>query len=283
MLYPPHVLDNKVFDKDDIILYGSYKDIIRGDDIWLKIHSILAGTPAVVQPDRSIGHRTIKTTQQFSIGNYYKPQSGNYIDIFSSRKSSDSNKTIITLFKEAKNKGDYYDVNSQVVKERTYKYCLENLNKRIVATKSKASSVIGVDFCNDVLLWFNRAMTHGDEELSANYLKELKEMFLSIPNVKSLSEESIFVRALIENDAILLEKGTRFCGTYPCYMQLLKNWNRFLENNPDCDIAYKKAYKNFLGNMLSFSNNMTSFGYLQNEILECKKAVSVALREVNGI
>ena len=126
-------------------------------------------------------------------------------------------------------------------------------------------------------------MTHGDEELSANYLKELKEMFLSIPNVKSLSEESIFVRALIENDAILLEKGTRFCGTYPCYMQLLKNWNRFLENNPDCDIAYKKAYKNFLGNMLSFSNNMTSFGYLQNEILECKKAVSVALREVNGI
>ncbi len=278
VLYPPHCLDSGVFDKETITNKLKYNGIICDDDIWLKIHSILADTPSITQDKYKIAHQTISTPQ--SIGDLDKTDQLHHhlmYDEFLSLRSEDGGHTVQDIFFKARRNGDYYDFSSSIVRKRTYEFVLERLNSKI----NKGES-ISVGFLHYYLSFFTWAMTFSDTDTTQQYIHELKTTLLRIHNIDEISRKSKHIDAVLEYNSIVLEELTARNRQSKVYYQMLSNWNNLFKLFPAEGIPkkYLFSYMRFLTNMSVFSRKMNPKVYSLDQIKAFKKDIKKARRQL---
>ena len=283
VLYPPHVLDEGVFDKNTIINKLKYNGVICDDDIWLKTHSLLAGVPTVTQAEYLISNQVIPTNKSIGTLDTTNQQQHNLLaSELAFLKSSDGKRSIKDVLMKAREKGDYYDFNSPVVKERTYQFVLDKLNIKI----QKADlEYITYGYLHYTLSFFNTAMSYGDIKLSKKYISKLKEDFLNIPNIDELTNKSKFVDALLKYDVVILEQLNIWHRQPRNYYQMLDNWKDFLKlfTKDNVPHKYKYSYMNFLKNMYSFSRSINKEVYSAEQIKELRKTIKVNWKQISFI
>lgn len=286
VLYPPHILDKGVFDKQTILSKLKYKGVVCDDDMWLKTHSLLAGVPSVTQPEYLISHQVIPTTNNIGSLDTSNQQQQNLLSAeLLSRKSSDKKQSIQEVFKRAREEGDYYDFNSTVVRERTYQFVLDKLNIKIESEYNAQfgdTGGVGIGYLHYVLSFFTTAMALGDTELSEKYIVKLKEAFKRIPDIDEFAKKSKFIDALLNYDDVLLDDLNVWHKQLKNYYQMLKNWKGFFQSYTKGTIPYTYyfSYIRFLRNMDRYSEIMRQTTYSTVQIREMKKCVKTELKKI---
>ena len=287
VLYPPHVLDEGVFDKQIILNKLKYKGVICDDDVWLKMHSLLAGNSTVTQPQYTVYNQVINTPESIRELDIIDQQQNNLLasDIMSFR-SVDGKRDIKNVILKAREDGDYYDLNSPIVRERTYQFVLERLNIRIQSvyhSADKDTDYIKHEYLHYVLSFFTTAMTYGDTQLSNKYIAKLKEAFLSIPDIEQLSSTSKFVDALIKYDAVLLTQLNIWHRQLKNYYQMLDNWKVFFQSSLEnkTSYTYTQSYIGFIRNLYRFSKNINHNVYSDAQISELRRTVKKEWKEIS--
>ena len=287
VLYPPHVLDKGVFDKETILSKFKYRGVICGDDIWLKTHSMLAGIPTVTQDQYTITNHILFSSDSIGTLNIANQQQHNrLLDVVASLRSADGKQSVQDIIMNAHKNGDFYDLNSALVRERTYQFVLEKLNIRIAAvnnSRGDAGKNISIGHLHYVLSFFTTAMTYGDAELSGKYIAKLKESFLKIPDINEISGKSKFVDALLKYDAVLLDELNIWHQQAKNYYQMLRNWNSFFSLFKESGIPqpYMLFYMRFLTNMSKFSKRMDRNVYSPDQIETFNKDIRKAWKQIS--
>lgn len=259
VLYPPYSVDPCIFDKQAILSHCNYKGVICGDDLWLKAHAILLGTLVAEQEKRTVIHKAIDRSQEGTrtIGKLDvtgQTQHQRVLEFLLQRKGSFTDKTVRELLLEFKDAGVFLDRNSKTVIQRTYLQLMENLRSRInaneymntgtlkITTRSLKYNIIA--FCN--------AMSYDDAEHSGLYIERLRDTFRLVPDIDSMTEDSLYVRALMDYSAILLDRIYMRFKSPGTYLQMLTNWKSFFRDHPECKHEYLDGYLAFVEEMQRF-------------------------------
>ena len=259
VLYPPYSVDPCIFDKQAILSHCNYKGVICGDDLWLKAHAILLGTLVAEQEKRTVIHKAIDRSQEGTrtIGKLDvtgQTQHQRVLEFLLQRKGSFTDKTVRELLLEFKDAGVFLDRNSKTVIQRTYLQLMENLRSRInaneymntgtlkITTRSLKYNIIA--FCN--------AMSYDDAEHSGLYIERLRDTFRLVPDIDSMTEDSLYVRALMDYSAILSDRIYMRFKSPGTYLQMLTNWKSFFRDHPECKQEYLDGYLAFVEEMQRF-------------------------------
>ena len=111
-------------------------------------------------------------------------------------------------------------------------------------------------------------------------LEDLRKTFILVPNITALSKRSFEIRNFLQGEFLLTNLGARF-GQAIDYLQMLKNWEAFLECHPDCDFEYKQNYACFLYSMKTAALEMSNRGYFLDEGALLKQTFNDKWRELS--
>ena len=284
VLYPPHSVDPCIFDKQAILSHCNFNGVICGDDLWLKAHAILLGTLVAEQEKRMVINNAIEASQEgtSTIGKLDvtgQTQHQRVLEFLLERKGTFTDKTVRELLLEVKNTGAFLDRNSKRVIQRTYIQLMENLQSRIkteecmkTGTRKITTGVLRfsiVAFCN--------AMSYDDAEHSGLYIERLRDTFRSMPNIDSMAEDSLYVRALLDYSAILSDRIYLRFRSPGTYLQMLTNWKSFFRDHPECKKEFHDGYLAFVEEMQRFVSSKHCSG--QDEISRKCRDVAKAERK----
>ena len=259
VLYPAHSVDPCIFDKKNILANCNFNGVICGDDLWLKAHAILAGTLTVTQEQRNITQEVISVAQSSpnTIGNLdsFNCHHAQVLEYLLDRKGSFSDKTVRELLLDAKPKEGFLNRENDSVIKDIFTYFTENQRAIVNASTSMktdkaAIKTGGVHFR---ISSFCYAMAYSNAEQTSLYIEKLQSILRLLPNIDSLIEDSIYVRALMDYSVILINSirpKHRFPKTY---LQMLSNWKVFFCTNPDLKKEYLDGYISFLNEMRKFA------------------------------
>ena len=99
---------------------------------------------------------------------------------------------------------------------------------------------------------FCNAMSYNDAEHSGLYIERLRDTFCSVPDIDSMTEDSLYVRALMDYSAILSDRIYMRFRSPGTYLQMLTNWKSFFRDHPECKQEYLDGYLAFVEEMQRF-------------------------------
>ena len=279
VLYPPRSIDKAAFDKEAILSHCTYNGVICGDDLWLKSHAILAGTPTVVQRQYHAAQRTVREVQSTAIGQLDvlgQRQMDQIIPFLLERHGVRGSATVLDFILVSHAENAFLDRSSDEVVRNMYSSVIESLRTRIDAAahaRPEEGMAVTAGALHVPLRRFCVAMALDESELYETYTEELRTVFLSVPNVDELERKSIYIRAFIEHSAVLQSSlGTRFIEP-EYYLQMLENWRHFLRAHPDCKQEYLRSYASFLRDMMRSCEIMEERDGKSDAIRACRTAV----------
>ena len=289
ILYPPHSLSQNVFDKKAILEHCNYKGVICGDDLWLKMHSILVGTKTVTSKNTTYHEPEIIDSSNTIIGNlsYDQLQHEQVLRFLLNKHGVNDTKTVEDILMEQEM--EYQ--NSGICPEQeyiNYSYA-DDVGSVLVnkLEKRKNNSNKGQDhdkhpltkgFLIYLLRFANGAIARAGSPSSEKLLGDLREAFLSIPNITELSKNSFDIRAFLKHGELIMTKlapsdswESRFGHTID-YLQVLENWKTFFANNPDYRTKYKEKYMHFLLSIKKVVSKKSKKGFFLDEVAQLEKA-----------
>lgn len=260
ILYPPHVLDTRVFDKKSMLKLCTSNHIPSGDDLWLKMHEALCGTP-VVLASKNLEHKTIPDTQTSALRLIkpisFKTELSDAIRTFYKKDGDDF--LIRCLQQTTVESGGQVPSNKEIWSEKMLTNCVKyHLNL------------------------FNRYKVNNNENEANKMIQYLKKLPRLTPESLVWAERSqvLEVRSVYDYD---LGLRTRLWGDFrqmPDYLQMQSNWKEFFAKHPDIDEFYLNGYRSFLKDMTRFLDEMEPQGYLVEEIAAFRKAVHAGWKGV---
>ena len=278
VLYPPHRLDVRVFDKDALQKLCTSDGIVSGDDIWLKMHAALCGTP-VVLASKDILYQEIPDTQTSAL-RIIKPISFKTELCNAIRKHYEKNGDDILL-----------RCLQQAMKEPTYQETQEAiealpLGKRLwfcAAGDLKKDSLPQTQYdfnrlsqhINFRLAICNQRMACGYMDEVYDYMKTLQKMLHLTLEIQMWSErsEEVEIRAICDYGAVL---RTYLWGDFrqaKNYLQMAQNWREFFAAHPHCDKRYFDGYEHFVKDMDGAIAEMERNGASAEELAECRSVL----------
>lgn len=257
VLYPPHLLDARVFDKKSMLKLCTSSHIPSGDDLWLKMHEALCGTP-VVLASKDILHQDIAETQSSALW-ITKPFSfkTNLIHTIREHYEKDGEDVILhclqqTVGEQISNNEDIWDEEMLIHRVRT------------------------------LLNSYNRYKTHNNEDEANSIIQDLKRLFGLTPEIEAWAKRSreVEVRSVFDYGwGLRARLGGEFRQT-PDYLQMQSNWKEFFAKHPDCKTIYLYGYRSFLNDMKGFLDEMGQQGYPVEEVATFREAIHAGWKGV---
>ena len=253
ILYPPHALDARVFDKKLMLKLCTSNHITSGDDLWLKMHEAFCGTP-VVLASKDILHQEIPDTQTFALG----------------------------LIKSISFKTELSDAIRKHYEKDGEDVILHCLQQTAGEPIRRASCIEIWDEGNLIncvkhhLNLFNRYKTNNNEDEANKIIQYLKQLLCLTPEIEAWAKRSqeVEVRSVYDYG---LGLRARLWGDFhqtPDYLQMQSNWKEFFAKHPDCKTMYLYGYRSFLNDMKGFLDEMETQGYPVEKIAAFREAVS---------
>jgi len=252
ILYPPHVLDVRVFDKKLMLKLCTSNHITSGDDLWLKMHEALCGIP-VVLASKDILHQEIAETQTSALW-ITKPVSfkTNLVAAIRRHYEKDGEDVILHCLKQAVGEPILPASSKEIWDEKDLVNCVKNH-----------------------LNLFNRYKTNNNEEEANKVIQYLKQLFSLTPEIEAWAKRSqeVEVRSLYDYGLGLRARLWEEFRQTSDYLQMQSNWKEFFAKHPDCKTIYLYGYRSFLNDMKGFLDEMEREKYPVEEISAFRKAV----------
>ena len=268
VLYPPHAVDMRIFDKQLIQKNCKVKGRICGDDILLKAGEMLKGTP-VVSVLNEVYYR-IPNTQNVALSrltpsenhkNHFVQTWKNYYRDAFDESSINRLRTEISLL-EQKEKNEMLSKKHWLasiprgIKKQIWYLLLPNaptfLNeeeRQIIKTRVQGAA-------RKVAAYEQ----YSSKEEIDKVITSLRQLIMKLPDINTLMEEDVTVRALIEYGLLLGTRTmTQFNGI-PIYSQNQKNWRQFLNEHPYCEKSFLKGYaQTIVYTLLAYNRNKLKY------------------------
>lgn len=250
ILYPPHVLDARVFDKKLMLKLCTSNHIPSGEDLWLKMHEALCGTP-VVLASKDVFHQEIAGTHVSALW-LTKPFSfkTNLINAIRKHYETDGKDVIL--------------------------HCLrQTVGERILCAEEIWDEDMLIHCVRTHLNLFNRYKTNNNEDEANSIIQNLKRLFGLTPEIEVWAKRSqaLEVRSVYDYGLGLRTQIWKKFRQIPDYLQMQSNWKEFFAKHPDCKTMYLYGYQYFLDDMKIFLNEMEREKYPVEEISAFRKAV----------
>lgn len=269
VLYPPHAVDKRIFDKQLIRELCTVKGIICGDDLLLKTGELLNGTPVVCVVNKP--YYRLPDTQETALAKIMP---------------NEEHKNLITKRIEERFRDCFDEQSMQRLNKEWSEF--EQLDKRYALRKthwiSRASRDLersighlflpgdpavpdASDHANikSAVQLMSRAVCayqfQDTKNETAEAIAALREQIIKIPGIDSIVCKSIEVRGLVEYGVLLNTQTCLIWRGIPVFMQNFKNWQMFLTEHPHCDSVYRQSFEKFLTDMdakVSKSKNVLS-------------------------
>jgi hypothetical protein len=252
VLYPPHVLDARVFDKKSMLKLCTSNHIPSGEDLWMKMHEALYGTP-VVLASKDVLHQEISNTQTSALW-LTKPISfkTDLINAIRKHYEKDGEDVILHCLQQAV---------GEPIRRASYMEIWDEGNL-INCVKHHLNS-------------FNRYKTNNNEDEANKMIQYLKQLFCLTPEIEAWAKRSqeVEVRSVFDYG---LGLRVRLWGEFrqtPDYLQMQSNWKEFFAMHPDCKTMYLYGYRAFLNDMTGFLNEMEQQKYPVEEMAAFREAI----------
>lgn len=286
VLYPPHSVNEKIFDKDFILETCTANGRTFGDDLLLKVGEMLNNT--LVVSVKSEPYHRLPGTQGTALATLMPNQNHKnllvkkYKEKFQDCFDKDSVQRLkrwVSDFIELDNKfglrKNYWLTRSSRDLERQLGYLSlpdapSELNEydylRIKETAHIAARVFTA----------YPADTSDDETTRA--IHTFQQQLLNIPDIDNLAKSDAVVCGFVKYGVPLNTKCHTIYHGIPIYMLSLKNWQSFMDAHPNCETVFRKGYKNFLESTETEIGKAKSI-LSKTEIDEWTKAYKEALKK----
>lgn len=286
VLYPPHSVNEKIFDKDFILETCTVNGRTFGDDLLLKVGEMLNNT--LVVSVKSEPYHRLPGTQGTALATLMPNQNHKnllvkkYKEKFQDCFDKDSVQRLkrwVSDFIELDNKfglrKNYWLTRSSRDLERQLGYLSlpdapSELNEydylRIKETAHIAARVFTA----------YPADTSDDETTRA--IHTFQQQLLNIPDIDNLAKSDAVVCGFVKYGVPLNTECHIIYHGIPIYMKSLNNWQSFMANHPNCESILCEGYKTFLRKTEIKISQAESI-LLKTEIDEWKLAYKEAIKE----
>ncbi len=256
VLYPPRALSPNVFDKQAILEHCRYNGVLCGDDLWLKMHGILAGTKTVTWENRAFFQKEISGDSDGSITALSADQAHHeqVLQILLKRRGIDGNETVeeLILRQEQENRASRIHPEDEYVASAyadDIAFVIKNGIERNIKDNAKRKIDMNVGYLYYIMRFTNGAISRAGLGSHKRLINKVREAVIMIPNILELAKSSFEAAVLLfRGELLLIDLGDRF-GQAIDYLQMLENWKSFFAANPKCDGIYHEAFDRFLQNM----------------------------------
>ena len=286
VLYPPHSVDQRIFDEQ--LIYDTCADYgkVFADDLLLKAGEMLQHTPVLSVPSKT--YYRLPNTQGTALANILPKEEHNnqsikkieerFRDEFSTNDRSRLREAV-TALKQAEEYG------ANIKKhwlERPFRELERQFGYLLLPDAPSKPDTSDYGKIKDIARIAARVFTAypaatSDDE-TARAIHTFRQELLDIPGIADLAETDVVIRGLIDyGEPLNLECHIIYHGI-PIYMRSLRNWQSFLANHPNCDSIYRKSYETFLGNTEVKIGQAESI-LPKTEIDEWKQAYEEAIKD----
>ena len=257
VLYPPHLLDARVFDKKSMLKLCTSSHIPSGDDLWLKMHEAFCDTP-VVLASKDIMHQDIAETKTSALW-ITKPVSfkTNLINVIRKHYEKDGEDVVLhclqqTVGEQISNKEEIWDEEMLIHRVRT------------------------------LLNSYNRYKTINNKDEANGIIQDLKRLFSLTQEIEEWAKRSqlVEVRSVFDYGWGLRARLWGDFRQMPDYLQMQSNWKEFFAIYPNVDNVYLNGYRFFLNDMKGFLDEMEQQGCPVEEISAFREAVNAGWKDV---
>lgn len=256
VLYPPHLLDARVLDKNLMLGLCASHHIPSGDDLWLKMHEALCGVP-VVLASKELLHREIAETNNSALW-IAKPVSFKTNLVHAIRKHYEKEGEDVVL------------------------HCLrQTVGERISRMEEIWDENELVNCVKTHLNLFNRYKRNNNEDDANNIIQTLKRLFGLTKEIQAWAQRSplVEVRSVYDYGLGLRTRLGKKFRQAPDYLQMQSSWKAFFGAHPGCGKLYRDGYRSFLKDMQGFLGEMERDNYPVEEISAFREAIHAGRKE----
>lgn len=257
VLYPPHLLDARAFDKDLMLKLCASYPVPSGDDLWLKMHEALCGIP-VVLASKELLHQEISEPHASALW-IAKPVSFKTNLIQAIRK--------------------HYEKDG----EDTLLHCLhQTVGEQISCTEEIWDEDMRINCVKTHLNLFNRYKTNNNEDEANGIIQNLMRLFGLTKEFQAWAESSqlVEVRSVYDYGLGLRTRLWKEFRQVPDYLQMQSSWKAFFSMYPNCNKLFLDGYRAFLGDMADFLNEMERGKHPVDEISAFREAIGAGWKNI---
>lgn len=286
VLYPPHSVNEMIFDKDFITETCSAKGRIFGDDLLLKVGEIINSTSVICVP--SDPYCKLPNTQETALAAIMPAEKHKdcLIEKYRARfqgaigrDSSGRLRRTVSEFEELDAslgfRKTYWLTRPSRDLERQLGYlslfdtpCMPNESdyKKVKEIASFATRV------------FTAYPSHNPGDETAEAISALRQQLLDVPGIADYLNSDAVLLGITKYGVPLNTACNIIYHGIPIHMRSLKNWQTFMAAHPDCEHILTKGYKAFLKDAeakMEYAESVLS----ESEIEEWKRAFDKAIAE----
>lgn len=254
ILYPPHSVDTRIFDKqlihDTCAGYGK----IYGDDLLLKAGEMLQRTSVLAVPSKA--YYRLPNTQDTALAGILPNEEHNNQVI----------KRIQEHFREVFDESDSMRLrvalnalkDSEQYVESIKSYWLERPTRELqrqigylslpdappCPTPSDYKRIKGIVRIAARVFTAYPAVFCDDE--TAKAMHTFRQQLCDIPDIDNLAESDTVICGFVKYGVPLNTECDIICHGIPVYMKSLNNWQSFMANHPNCESILCEGYEAFL-------------------------------------
>ncbi|MBR4435904.1 MAG: glycosyltransferase family 2 protein [Clostridia bacterium] len=256
VLYPPHSVSKKIFDKSFILEMCTANGMICGDDLLLKAGEMLNRTP--VATAKSKPYYNLPNTSGTALAKLMPKEihkdllilmyQEKFQDAFDN-ESAQRLKTAVSDFDKMDNKyglrKKYWLSRPLRDFERQFAYLIRHDAPTKPDTFDYKRIQNVASFAAKVFTAYPPACDDLDDE-AAKALSAFRKKLLDIPGIAEFAKTDAVIKGFVDYGVALNKVCIISFHSINIYMQSLKNWQSFMSANPECDPILRKGYEDFL-------------------------------------
>lgn len=262
VLYPPHSVSEKIFDKDFILESCTVKGRTFGDDILLKVGEMLNKTPVVTVQSKP--YCRLPNTQKTALAKLmpkeqHKDQliekcAARFNECFD-MDSVESLKRSVTDFEHSDTRLGLSKSYWLTVPSRNLERQLKYLSLSDIPSVPNASDYIRIEeISRSAAKLFSAYPPEAPGDATSEAISAFRHQLLAIPGIEEYSKSDATLLGITKYGVPLNTVCSIFFRGNPLYLQNLKNWQSFMATHPQCEPIIRQGFKNYLSSTESKIN-----------------------------
>lgn len=284
-LFPPHAIDQRIFDKQLIYDTCSGFGRIYADDILLKAGCMLKHTPVLAVPGKP--YYRLPNTQHVALAGITPGQKHNdmAIERIKERFRDEFNIDECLRLREAFADFQQLDQHGAIIRKHWLERPSRDLERQIgylslphAPPKPDAAGYREIKGTATIAAKiFTAFPAESSDDEAAKAVHAFQQRLLDVPDIDRLAESDAVVCGFVKYGVPLLMECPIIYRGAPVYMRGLKNWQSFMEAHPDCEPVFRKGYNTFLKNsafQIGKARAVLSNAEIVEWMLEYEKAIT---------
>ena len=262
VLYPPHSVSEKIFDKDFILDTCTVKGRTFGDDLLLKAGEMLNKTPVVTVQSKP--YCRLPNTQETALAKLMpnekhkdqliKKYVAQFKEFFDNNSAEDLKSTVADFEESDTRLGlrkNYWLTRPSRDLERQLRY-LSLCDAPSIPNASDYKKIEEIAHFSAKVFTAFPSGTSGDETSDA--ISAFRQQLLAIPGIEDNSKTDAALLGITKYGVPLNTACDIVYHGIPVYLQNLKNWQSFMITHPQCELIIRQGFKTYLKNTESKMN-----------------------------